>query len=91
MPKTYGTPTGYQPPDPTRVQRKPSTAAQQQQAGKDYLQHMIDAHNAYHSSAPQKQVNRPRGSSSYDAQGKLKVPHGLRGQQLDRQIKEAGG
>lgn len=67
MPKTYGTPTGYQPPDPQRVQRKPSTAAQQQQAGHDYLQHMIDAHNAYHQGTPARQVGggtRPRGSSS---------------------------
>jgi len=92
MPKVYGTPTGYQPPDPKRVQRATSTPAQQQQAGKDYLQHMVDAHNSFHTNSPKQQVGgtRPRGSSSYDAAGNYKPGKGTEPLRVEKALKDAG-
>jgi len=69
MPKSYGSPTGTDKPDPNRKQKAVSTPAQQTAAGKDYLEHMVQAHNAYHASNPAQQVGGskpPRKSSIYN-------------------------
>jgi len=63
-PKTYGSPTGYQPPDPNRQQKKATPASTDQVH--DYLNHMIQADQAYHAAKAQQpaQAPRVRGSST---------------------------
>lgn len=87
MPKEYGTPTGYQEPSQTRKQKAatPGDASA-------YLKHMLEADKAYHAQAKgAQQQQAPRGSSSYDAQGRYKMPKGLRGKQIDAEVKKGGG
>lgn len=57
QPKVYGSPTGYQPPDPKRVQKKP-TPPTDTQVHAAYSAHMQRAHQQF-----QQQFKRPRGAS----------------------------
>jgi hypothetical protein len=86
MPKSYGTPTGYQAPDPKRRQ-KAATAATAAQTDA-YMSHMIAADKAYHAKAgggggP---ASAPTGTFAAGARAVMN-PKALR----DKQIKEAGG
>lgn len=86
-PKTYGSPTGYQPPNPGR-QQKAATPATDAQVDA-YMKHMISADQAYHAKAQAPQ--RPRGSSSYNPDGSFKHGKGQPPIRVEKAVKDAGG
>jgi hypothetical protein len=88
-PKVYGTPTGYQPPNPQR-QQKAATPATDAQVDA-YMKHMIQADQAYHAKAGSAPAARPRGSSSYNPDGSFKQGKGQPPIRVEKAIKDAGG
>lgn len=81
MPREYGAPTGVQKPQNTgRQGAQPGNA-------KDYLQHMIDAHNTYHNAnpgaRPKGDTPKPKSRASFGAD-----VLGIRGNKVPRRTEE---
>lgn len=84
MPKSYGAPTGYQPPDQNRKQRAASPATDSQ-VHAAYQAHMKEAHDAFLKSRQVGQAPRTRGNSSSAPAKRGSVPG------IDAAIAKAGG
>jgi hypothetical protein len=84
VPKSYGAPTGYTPPDQNRKQRAatPGTDAQVHAA---YQAHMKEAHDQFLSAHKAGQTPKVRGSSAGPAKPRGSIPG------IDAAITKAGG
>lgn len=85
--RVYGTPTGTEGPSRKQRAAEPATDAQVHAA---YQAHMREAHEQFLTAHRAGQTPRVSRSSSYDSQGKYKMPTGLRGKQIQGQLKKVG-
>lgn len=83
MPKSYGSPTGYTPPDPNRKQRA-ATPGSDAQVHAAYQAHMKQAHEQF-LAAQKKPAPRTRGNSTSAPSTRGSVPG------IDAAIARSGG